>query len=724
MSVDNANKYDHFFGILRTTKSIVRARQAYRARELKGGRRQKKVRQVLDDYEMEKLKLERKRQQKEYDAKMELEKQASEERRAQHAKVFEEMDHIKAKFEGRDLSLFDLGPYHCSVFGVTPPVRVEDEADSDEDEIEEMGTPGKPKRDNRKDKLTEEEKAKAAYEDGFSRARPLRRYSELSHAPGKYEKMIGKKGRRGQKLACEIDRSYSSLPLRMQENTIVAAEKPGDKAIGKRVDQGKPVEEYQIQDIIQPYLPDAVIEHKKAFDDAMARQAAQIVGLAGRAQVLDEIHKLVQQLQTNSRGIKQVRFVGSELKDSEAKSLSTGLKKNAHVRQLLLPNNRIGDEGAAHLATALLTNRALMLLNLSANEVADGGAQAIAEALRSNTTLTSLTIGARQKVEKWQRSLRQARRADRKPPNDRRRLLMNTVLTDRRRVGAAGVAALAGGLAKNTRLVELRLPCGHAGDAGALALSAAIAVNCCLTTLSLEANGVCDEGARALARGLARNFASGGKLQSLDLSRNEIFDDGAVLLAQSMRRTKAKFLSGFAGMGSGMGVAGGNRTLLELDLSFNGLGPRGLNAVAAALRDRVPVQRPPPLMEQEPGYQSGQAKLGKLQQGRGAPEAQRKIKSVAEVVKDGSLLEVLMNEHGSRPVKGEAEDEDASRNEDAPRLRLKPSAVFLKDQARHGMEPVNGSHVFGNTGLHLTLHGAAQRAADADKAAAAARAAL
>ena len=119
------------------------------------------------------------------------------------------------------------------------------------------------------------------------------------------------------------------------------------------------------------------------------------------------------------------------------------------------------------------------------------------------------------------------------------------------------------------RVVEV--PGINLGTEGAMYLSSCLAFNSTLESLDLSQNGIGPAGTVALAENLKKN---GGTLGSLALGSNQARDEGCAALAEALR----------AGAGGEVGI-------YELDLSSNGIGDAGAQALADALEESPILQR-------------------------------------------------------------------------------------------------------------------------------------
>ena len=157
-------------------------------------------------------------------------------------------------------------------------------------------------------------------------------------------------------------------------------------------------------------------------------------------------------------------------------------------------------------------------------------------------------------------------------------------------IGPLGAAALADALAANSKLDKLYLNENEVGAEGAAALIKALASpKSVLTSLWLSRNKLGDAGAQSLADGISKGKTR--RLQVLDLWENGIGPRGGDALATALRTNFALLTLelrgnsiGDEGARSFAGLMPNNRALSTLDLSSNGISPEGSSALLTGLK--------------------------------------------------------------------------------------------------------------------------------------------
>eukprot|EP00727_Mastigamoeba_balamuthi_P011645 m51a1_g7102 putative nod3 protein (708) ;mRNA; r:53939-56272 len=169
------------------------------------------------------------------------------------------------------------------------------------------------------------------------------------------------------------------------------------------------------------------------------------------------------------------------------------LGEGAALAELSLKGSGVGCRGAIELGRLVEVGRPLAALNLRHNEVGDPGAIALGLRLKV-ALLEELDLGAN-------------------------------------RVGDAGAAAIADGLAECAALARLNLRRNRLGDAGAEALGAGLAANTSLRELFLGGNGIGERGCARVLDELKRNAT----LTRLDLQDARLGRAGVLALADLLR---------------------------------------------------------------------------------------------------------------------------------------------------------------------------------------------
>ena len=110
------------------------------------------------------------------------------------------------------------------------------------------------------------------------------------------------------------------------------------------------------------------------------------------------IEKLSSGLKLN-KNLRELVLEQNTFRSEDVKHISDALEENTGLTSLFIKNNVIGDEGAIQLAEALKTNKTLKILVLLDNQIGDIGASALAEALKTNTTLNLLDLRRNIKIK-------------------------------------------------------------------------------------------------------------------------------------------------------------------------------------------------------------------------------------------------------------------------------------------------------------------------------------
>jgi len=156
------------------------------------------------------------------------------------------------------------------------------------------------------------------------------------------------------------------------------------------------------------------------------------------------------------------------------------------------------------------------------------------------------------------------------------------------KIGEQGAISLADALTTNSTLVELDLDNNKIGQKGTVAFANALTVNATLQILNLIDNKVKDAGAVALAGSIATNKA----LRNLFLEDNRIGSDGAVAFTEALKENKtlevlslgSNDMIGDIGATAFSGALKVNQTLKKLDLSNCGISVIGSVDIADALK--------------------------------------------------------------------------------------------------------------------------------------------
>eukprot|EP00808_Paulinella_micropora_P027526 g945.t1 len=338
----------------------------------------------------------------------------------------------------------------------------------------------------------------------------------------------------------------------------------GAYAVAKGLQENETLHELNINE--NNIGPDGAKAIAKALEDNKSvialRMAGNNIGPAG-AKAIANMLKVNQTL-------RELNLRYNKIDDDGANAIGQALKVNGTLQHIDLRNNQLGDEAAKHIASALEVNTSLVTLKLYHNKIGDAGATAIAKALQINKTLTSLDL-------------------------------------ENNGIGDAGAQAMGEALRVNKSLKDLSLRNNDIGPEGAKAIAAALEMNTSLRELYMQDNNIGAEGARAFGEALKENKT----LRRLDVSYNSIGIDGAKAIGnalevnQSIERIYvqgdwipvASFRDGkttkmdLSGKGydelSAIIIASllmENKTVIELRMGANKIGPAGAEAIANMLK--------------------------------------------------------------------------------------------------------------------------------------------
>jgi len=105
----------------------------------------------------------------------------------------------------------------------------------------------------------------------------------------------------------------------------------------------------------------------------------------------DELLTLLHKCLSSSTSVKTLRLDGNCHVESQRFDLFL-TSKTPYIQNLSLKSCQLKDDAAIHLADALVDNKTLLTLNLCFNKISDEGAKHIAKALKLNRTLLSLNL--------------------------------------------------------------------------------------------------------------------------------------------------------------------------------------------------------------------------------------------------------------------------------------------------------------------------------------------
>ncbi|MDB5385535.1 MAG: leucine-rich repeat, ribonuclease inhibitor subtype [Planctomycetaceae bacterium] len=266
------------------------------------------------------------------------------------------------------------------------------------------------------------------------------------------------------------------------------------------------------------------------------------------------------------------------------------LRRNTHVRSLLLGTDGIGDAGARAVADLIGQRPQLQIAYLGCNGITENGAAVLAQAVSLNQTLSGLwlkrnpigTAGAMQLAKMLQ-------------TNSHLRVLdlVNT------QIGFSGLEALTKTLiAENSTLERLHLGGNQFEPPAAELLAKLLIHNRSLKSLLIDVNCLGDAGALLLANALKQNRT----LQHFDMASNGLTETGATALFEAVATHPAflhlglgfspstKVLGAVANHLGDRGAASAakflpqNGTLRSLDLTKTGIGVSGRQNICEAMR--------------------------------------------------------------------------------------------------------------------------------------------
>ena len=214
-------------------------------------------------------------------------------------------------------------------------------------------------------------------------------------------------------------------------------------------------------------------------------------------------HKVNRRAKLDLVDCQAVHFKGLSGADGTVVALARALEggKNSQVVDIAFVNVEFGDNGLVALGKMLETNVGLTTLSILADSavgfemapITHRASSAFAHGIGVHKDLTRLRLGD---------------------------FVTDSVATD-----------IAGGVAANSGIVELRISRGRFGDVGAIAFAEAFMLHPTLAHVSFEENRIGDAGAIAIAKWLSKK---GCRLDFLCLSHNKLTDDGALAFADAI----------------------------------------------------------------------------------------------------------------------------------------------------------------------------------------------
>eukprot|EP01012_Entosiphon_sulcatum_P056694 TRINITY_DN8038_c0_g1_i3.p1 TRINITY_DN8038_c0_g1~~TRINITY_DN8038_c0_g1_i3.p1 ORF type:complete len:908 (+),score=95.27 TRINITY_DN8038_c0_g1_i3:280-2724(+) len=266
-----------------------------------------------------------------------------------------------------------------------------------------------------------------------------------------------------------------------------------------------------------------------------------------------------------------------------AETVSTLLRKNNVLKEIVLSRNRIEHDGAKALGDVLRSNTTLQTLDLSRNTISSSGARNIFCALFHNTALTSIDLTAnRISSSSAPAAAELLRRAG---------TVIRSIELGENPLTDDWLVPIADELRKNTSLQNLGLyRCGLSNDS-ACALAFALLTNRALTRIDLGANNISDKGATKLAAALKRNT----NIVYLDLHENRLHEESAAALSAVFPEFGVKTLiiaknqlesKGAEAIATNLST---NTSLTVLDLSANLIGDSGLEKLMTAIAENKSI---------------------------------------------------------------------------------------------------------------------------------------
>ncbi|XP_067916037.1 NACHT, LRR and PYD domains-containing protein 12-like isoform X4 [Heterodontus francisci] len=281
--------------------------------------------------------------------------------------------------------------------------------------------------------------------------------------------------------------------------------------------------------------------------------------------------------------IQDLGLGGNNLTDSCIEDLASALSTNRSLTDLDLSDNNLGDSGVKLRSEALRnTDCKIQKLWLGGNNLSDSCIEDLASALSTNRSLTDLDLSGNNLGDSGVKLLSEAL----KNPDCKIQelwLVGNNLTT-------SCIDDLASALSTNRSLTDLNLNYNELGDSGVKLLSEALRnPDCKIQKLWLVGNNLTDSCIEDLASTLSTNRS----LTDLDLSYNKLGDSGVKLLSEALRNPDCKIQklelennkltdSCIEDLTSALST---NWSLTDLDLSYNKLGDSGVKLLSEALRN-------------------------------------------------------------------------------------------------------------------------------------------
>jgi Leucine-rich repeat (LRR) protein len=228
-----------------------------------------------------------------------------------------------------------------------------------------------------------------------------------------------------------------------------------------------------------------------------------------------------------------------EIDDHGVHSLVDALKKNVHIKSVILRDNQISDKGAVELATVA----ALQCLDISENSLTCEGAKALSTSLLKKLNVSYNAIKDTGLITFSQNKFLLELKAT------------NCEITDK------GAAEL---FASNNVLKKIDLSCNNIGNTGMTSL----ALNQSLIELDLSTNQITAEGAVLIAQNKTlKTLSLADNKINLNITKNKVNDEGIRALAKHVALETVNLTQ--CGINSDVGDFGNSKTLRALILFGN-----------------------------------------------------------------------------------------------------------------------------------------------------------
>jgi Ran GTPase-activating protein (RanGAP) involved in mRNA processing and transport len=330
-----------------------------------------------------------------------------------------------------------------------------------------------------------------------------------------------------------------------------------------------------------------------------------------RPDIPDWLEELGQKLIDNDPKLVTLELTHQRIDDAQARFLANALAENTQVALIVLSCFSIVDDGALALASVignskkirsvqlrdlrnsrevitffkeLARNAKLEELSLRHCQICQRSAKFLYELVENHPSLQELRLVDTQFVGG---SLAHLCKGVQNSLSLKRLYLVNTEID-----GDSGGRCLGSMLRTNETLLELYLCENQLGDEGMTFLVEGLAENTTLRKLDLRSNGIGVEGALSIASLVKKS----NSLLGLYLGMNEIGDVGLEALAQGLTFGRLQKLDlsengiGASGAEAISSMLQTNTSLQELNLSFNSIGDAGASSIANILDQNVTLR--------------------------------------------------------------------------------------------------------------------------------------